>query len=82
MDSLIENNQFSDFIPTMINNRNDELLWDVWVHLVSGRLCDKTFNEFKDSLNTDNAQVEYLTEDEVKTTINKSKDILSGFTPR
>ena len=78
MDSLIENNQFSDFISTMINNRNDELLFEVWLH----KCYDKTFNEFKASLNTDNDQVEYFSEDEIKTTINKSKDILSGFTPR
>lgn len=80
MDSLIENDMFSDFIPTIIDAHNDELLWDVWVHTIIYHR--KPFNEYKDSLNTDNAQVEYLTEDEVKTTVNKSKDILSTFKPQ
>lgn len=75
---LIETKRFSDFIPTIINNRNDELLFDVWLH----KCFNKEFNEFKESLNTDNAQVEYLTIDEVKTTVNKSKEILSNFSPQ
>ncbi len=69
---------FSDFIPTIINNHNDELLLDVWLH----KVYDKSFEEFKKSLNTDVAQVEYLSGDEIKTTINKSKDILSDFKPQ
>ena len=69
---------FSDFIPTIINNHNDELLLGVWLH----KVYDKSFDEFKKSLNTDVAQVEYLSGDEIKTTINKSKDILSDFKPQ
>ena len=79
MDSLIENNQFSEFISTMINIRDDELLFEVWLH----KCYDKTFNEFKKDIQlSSDAQAGYMDEDDIKTTVKKSKDILSGFTPR
>ena len=79
MDSLIEYNQFSEFISTMINIRDDELLFEVWLH----KCYDKTFNEFKKDIQlSSDAQAGYMDEDDVKTTVKKSKDILSGFTPR
>lgn len=79
IDELIESNQFNDFIPTIINNRNDDLLFEVWLH----KVYDKSFTEFKESVDTSElAQTEALTEDEIKTTINKSKEMLSDFKPQ
>ena len=79
IDELIESNQFDDFIPTIINNRNDDLLFEVWLH----KVYDKSFTEFKDSVDTSTiAQTEALTEDEIKTTIKKSKEMLSDFKPQ
>lgn len=79
MDSLIETNQLYDFIDTLMNNHQEDLLFKVWLH----KVYDKSFDEFKNESNiSDTAQVEYMTEQEVKTTIIKSRNILSNFSPQ
>ena len=80
LDSLIENNMFSKFIENMINKYNDELLWDIYINNIE--YIGTSFNEFKRKLNTDITQVEYLSDEDLKTTVNKSKDILSNFKPQ
>lgn len=79
IDSYIENNQLGEFIDDLMNRHKEDLLWEVWIH----KVFDKDYEEYKNSLDVSNqAQVEYMTKDEVKTTVNKSKEILSNFKPQ
>ena len=71
---------FSNFIENMIDKYNDELLWDIYINNIE--YIGTSFNEFKRKLNTDITQVEYLSDEDLKTTVNKSKDILSNFKPQ
>lgn len=78
-DELIENNQFSDFIDTLNDKYIEEFTYDYWIH----KVFDKSFDDFKKEIKLSNdAQVGYMNEEDIKATINKSKDILSNFKPQ
>lgn len=78
-DELIESNQFNDFIITLNTKYIEDIEYDLWLH----KVYDKSFEEFKKDIQlSSDAQAGYMDEDDVKTTVKKSKDILSGFTPR
>ena len=78
-DELIENNQFSDFIDTLYDKYIEEFTYDYWIH----KVFDKSFDDFKKEIQLSNdAQHGYMDEEDVKTTINKSYDILSNFKPQ
>lgn len=82
LDEMISNNRFTDFIHELSDIKqeeneyeDDKLLWDFWVHNIEGQ----TFSEFKNG----HTQQEYqeITEEEIKETINDSRNTLEGFNP-
>lgn len=76
---LIKNNKFSDFINTLYDKHIEELNYEYWLH----RVFDKSYPEFIKEIQLSNdAQRGYMDEEDVKATVNKSKDILSNFTPQ
>lgn len=78
-DNLIENNEFSDYISSVNSKYIEELEYDVWLH----KAYNQSFNEFRDNIQlTRDAQSGYMNEEDVKTTIQNSSDILSNFTPQ
>ena len=61
----------------LLNTLYEDKVWDIWVHKVH----DKSFNEFKDSIeNTQPAKK--ITNDEIKATILNSKSMLESFAPK
>ena len=75
---MIETEQLRNFIDTLNNAVVREMEFDVWIH----RVFDKTFNDWRDqmhgSVDVQNAE---MTKEEVKTTVQKSLEILGDFTP-
>lgn len=79
LDELIETNQFSDYVSFIPTKFEEDIEFKVWLH----KVFDKSFNEFKKDIKLSNdAQVGYMKEEDVKTTIQKSNDILSNFIPQ
>ena len=78
-DELIESNQFNDFIVTLNTKYIEDLEYDLWLH----KVYDKSFEEFKKDISISrDAQAGYMNEEDVKTTVKKSNEILSNFTPQ
>ena len=78
-DGLIETNQFSDFIDTLNDRYIEEFNYDYWLH----KIFNKSYPEFKEEIKLSNeAQVGYMNDEDLKTTVNKSKEILSDFKPQ
>lgn len=79
LDELIETNQFSDYVSFIPTKFEEDIEFKVWLH----KVFDKSFNEFKKDIKLSNdAQVGYMKEEDVKTTIQKSNEILSNFIPQ
>ena len=78
-DELIETNQFSDFISTLNDKVIEDLEYELWLH----KIYDKSFEQFKkDVIMSRDAQAGYMDENEIKTTVKKSNEILSSFKPQ
>ena len=78
-DELIETNQFSDFISTLNDKAIEDLEYELWLH----KIYDKSFEQFKkDVIMSRDAQAGYMDENEIKTTVKKSNEILSSFKPQ
>ena len=76
---LIETNRFNDFINTLHDKYIEELNYEYWLH----RVFSKSYPEFKEEIQLSNdAQRGYMDDEDIKTTVNKSKEILSNFTPQ
>ena len=79
LDPLIENNQLSDFITTIHNKYVEDLEYELWLH----KVYDKSFEEFKKDMSiSKDAQSGYMEDEDIKTTVKKSYDILSNFRPQ
>lgn len=68
----------SDYIDTLIDKYNEDISLEVWLH----KVYDKSFSEFTKNIHNQNAQVDVMDKEEVKTTIKKSYEILSKFQPQ
>lgn len=77
-DELIENDMLSDFINTLIEKNNEDLELKVWLH----KVYDKSFSEFTSNIHSQSAHAETMDEEEAKTTIRKSYEMLSNFQPQ
>lgn len=77
-DELIENDMLSDFIDTLIEKNNEDLELKIWLH----KVYDKSFSEFTSNIHSQGAHTEAMDEEEAKTTIRKSYEMLSNFQPQ
>lgn len=73
LDQLIENNIFSSFIDEFVEIQNNDMMWEFFLH----KVYDKSFEEFKNEFKSS----EEPTETNVKTTVQKSFDMLNNFVP-
>ena len=79
LDSLIENEMLSDYIDTLNEKAIFDFEFDVWLHKVEG----KSFNDWREELHFDvQARNVEMDENELKTTVLKSSDILNSFEPQ
>lgn len=74
IDEMISNSSFIKFVLNLIDAKNEEQLYEVWLH----KIFNKGFEEFKESV-MNSVEVEEMS---VEETINQSWDILNSFTPK
>lgn len=78
LDSLIENEMFSDHIDTLNEKAIFDFEFDVWLHKVE----DKSFNDWRKEIHSDvEARNVKIDKNELKTTVLKSSNILNSFEP-
>ena len=79
MDGMIQTGRFSEFVKKIIeidnSKREEEQMWQVYLH----KVFDKSYNEFRDSLKSENNAK--MSESDITTTVNDSKNILINFIP-
>lgn len=78
IDQMILVGRFGDFLLELIDIVDEETTWEFYLH--TDMLKDKSFEEFKQSL-TEAPENNPMTDNMIETTINKTYDILEGFTP-
>lgn len=76
IDNLISAKRFLAFVKEFINITNDEEIYELWLH----RIFDKTYEEFRNEILTNNQNIEAEDQD-VETTIKDSYDTLNNFKP-
>lgn len=85
LDLMLQFNRFDEFVDEVIDAYNDELLWQMYLSLLSNPFYEnnKSFDEFKKQLKEQTIQEpnNKITEKEIEATINHSKEILNSFNP-
>lgn len=74
---MLKQGRFLDWIYELFDDLVETKVWDIWIH----KVYEKTFDEFKKSLKVAPETTQKVDVDEVKTTIESSKSILSDFSP-
>lgn len=79
MDSLIENGSFGGGIDRIYEIRNDDVLWELYLH----KVFDRSFEDFKDEITGQSKNIHraVMTKAEFNTTIEMSKSILESIDP-
>lgn len=76
---LLENyiliGRFTDFVLEFIDLRNEETLWEFYLH----KVVDKGWEEFKRSVNN---RQNVISEEQLETTVQDSKSLLNNFIPQ
>lgn len=73
LDGIISMGRFNDFIDEFLDAENEKTLWEFFLH----KVYDKSFDEFKKSC----IHVEPPSDEQLETTVLKSKNMLNQFTP-
>lgn len=80
LDSLIENSKFLEFIVELLNDYQEEQLYEFWLHKVH----DKSYEEFKKGVESEkekNEAPEELNDERVTEIIQESYAIINNFKP-
>lgn len=77
LDNLIATGRFLEFILEFIDIRNEEKIYDYWLH----KVFDKGFEKFKKQVMGNN-EIADVDNQNVETTINESMNILNNFNPQ
>lgn len=79
LDKMIQSKRLYEFVCEFVNIHNAELedqtKWDFWLH----KVFDQTFKDFIEGTNNAQSQPERPSEEELKTTVKESMEILNGF---
>lgn len=76
LNQYIAQKRMCEFVGKLIEIKDDEMIWDIWLHKVQ----DKSYEEFK-NLIYDMQQQNGLTKEQVETTVKESENILTNFNP-
>ena len=76
LNGYIQTSRFCEFINVLCEQKIEEDRWEMYLH----KVWDKSFAEFKESLEVTQAQMR-MSEFDVETTVKKSMDILGNFNP-
>ncbi len=79
LDQYIRTRRLSEFIEEFMNQHNEDIKWEYFMH----KVFDKSWNDFSQSVDDDmkKRSVPNFNEYTFETTIQDSKNILSGFRP-
>lgn len=79
LDRMTQTQRLEEFVEAFIRTHNEEqedkTLWEIWLH----RIFDKSFVEWKDSLNGQEKAAP--TPEELRSIAQDSMNILAGFAP-
>ena len=79
LDIMIQSDKLDEFVITIINEENEQKLWELYLH--HGWL-NKSVEDFKKEVLVPVPNVSNkTTEKEIEATINHSKEILNSFKP-
>ena len=73
LDGIISMGRFSDFVDEFLDAENEKTLWEFFLH----KVYDKSFDDFKKSY----IHSEMPSDEQLETTVLKSKIMLNQFTP-
>ena len=81
LDLCIENSDLGKLVDVLLKKRDEEMLWEMYI--ASLPYNDKSFKDWKKEAleRTKVKQNVHMSKKEIDATIQKSKDILSGFKP-
>lgn len=74
---MLRQGRFLEWMTELFDDLIETKVWDVWIHKIS----DKTFDEFRKSLEITHEPTQKIDVDAIKATIESSKSILSDFSP-
>ena len=73
IDQVIETHRFCEFIESLVDAYNEEIMYEYWLHKIYGQ----SFADFKQSVSSQNND-----DADLETTIEESQKILSNFIPK
>ena len=76
LDGYIQTSRLCDFITVFCKQKAEDDKWEFYLH----KVWDKSYPEFCEALKT-SQELHNMSEDNIKTTIEKSMNILENFTP-
>ena len=82
LEGMIGTGRFLEFVDAFVDTYNEEqedkTLWELWLH----RVFDKSFADFRASVNGFGHHAEAPTQEDVKNIVSETKSILSNFVPK
>lgn len=76
MNGYIQTSRFREFIHAFVNELKEDEKWEFFLH----KVWDKSYDEFTEHLQASQAAQD-MTDEDIKTTVKKSMDILGNFNP-
>lgn len=76
MDGMIQTGRFCEFVLEVVNLKNEDDKWQIYLH----KVWDKSWNEFNEMIKVEQDN-KNMSESQIETTINYSKNILANFNP-
>lgn len=76
LDSMLESGSFHEAVSNIWNFDQEDLSWEYFLH----KVWDKSFDEFKNEMSSEN-ESKFIDKEVVGATVIKSKNILEGFAP-
>jgi hypothetical protein len=81
LDGMFSTGRLTEFVDGFIDTYNEEqedkTLWELWLH----RVFDKSFADFRATINGSGHHAEAPTQEDVKNIVSETKSILNNFVP-
>lgn len=79
LNQYIRTKRFSEFVDAFMHQHDEDIKWEYFLH----KIFDRSWNEFSQTVDEDMKKQTQgqFTESSFETTIQDSKNILSGFVP-
>lgn len=79
LDGVISSGQFSDWVDEHEENKNDQIMWEMYLHKLD-RYDERSFSEFKtDIMKGMGRKIQRPSDEQLSATVKKSYGILNDF---